>query len=246
MNHFAKTISDTVLPGRLHLPLRYYYRLFHAAHEEEMFFVTNCLKSRRRLVDVGANKGMYSYYFRKRMRDIDAFEPLLEMVRMLKPYEEHNLRIHNCALSDTSGSVRFNIPLDEHGRMIPDMASIEAREGAVEMRDIDVRTLDSFGFDDVDLLKIDVEGHELKVLRGARETIRECRPTILVEVEQRHLDFDMGLVFDELLDQGYEGHFIDDGGMRSLSEFDVEEHQTSRLGNASKRKYINNFIFTPV
>ncbi|AXQ69799.1 methyltransferase [Caulobacter phage CcrSC] len=42
-------------------------------------------------------------------------------------------------------------------------------------------TLDSFGLEDVDYLKIDVEGFELRVLRGAEATIERFRPVIVIE-----------------------------------------------------------------
>jgi len=43
------------------------------------------------------------------------------------------------------------------------------------------KTLDSFVFEDVDYIKIDVEGHELKVLQGATNTIKTYNPLIVVE-----------------------------------------------------------------
>jgi FkbM family methyltransferase len=48
------------------------------------------------------------------------------------------------------------------------------------------RTLDSFNFQDVDLIKIDVEGTELFVLQGAVDTIRRCQPVVQVELRDTH------------------------------------------------------------
>ena len=47
--------------------------------------------------------------------------------------------------------------------------------------DIPMRRLDDFNFQDVDFLKIDCEGYELFVLRGATELLKRCRPCIIVE-----------------------------------------------------------------
>jgi FkbM family methyltransferase len=44
------------------------------------------------------------------------------------------------------------------------------------------RTLDSFNFERVDLVKIDVEGMELDVLEGAEQTIRRCKPQMAIEI----------------------------------------------------------------
>jgi hypothetical protein len=46
----------------------------------------------------------------------------------------------------------------------------------------EARTIDSFGFSDVSLIKIDVEGHEKAVLLGAAQTIRTQHPTIFIEI----------------------------------------------------------------
>lgn len=47
---------------------------------------------------------------------------------------------------------------------------------------VELRTLDSFGFDNVSLIKIDVEGYENEVLAGATQLIRASRPVILIEI----------------------------------------------------------------
>jgi len=53
---------------------------------------------------------------------------------------------------------------------------------------VNIRTLDSFGYTDVSFIKIDVEGYEYRVLQGAEETIKNFRPTILVEQNKGNLD----------------------------------------------------------
>ena len=55
-------------------------------------------------------------------------------------------------------------------------------KGNAREKQVEQRTLDSFYFDTVDLIKIDVEGHEYRVLKGAKKTIDKCSPTIIIEV----------------------------------------------------------------
>ena len=62
-----------------------------------------------------------------------------------------------------------------------------------------VRTLDSFSLDDVTLLKVDVEGHEVELLNGATQTIRRNRPVVLIEVKDRN----RSAVSDYFRDRGY-------------------------------------------
>ena len=61
------------------------------------------------------------------------------------------------------------------------------KDDTVEIRpskyrtDVPVYTLDSFEFDGVDFVKVDVEGYELKVLQGALKTIDKYKPMIVIE-----------------------------------------------------------------
>ena len=84
---------------------------------------------------------------------------------------------------------------------------MEAREPPFEKRKVEVRTLDSFGFTDVDLIKIDVEGHEYSVLEGSLLTIQRCKPILLIEIEQRHISRPIKEVFSLVMNQGYDGLF---------------------------------------
>jgi hypothetical protein len=74
---------------------------------------------------------------------------------------------------------------------------------------IETRTLDSFNFDKVDLIKIDVEGLELSVLDGARETIGKFHPKIILETHTKELykksieflkDFNYNLKFNKKIE----------------------------------------------
>lgn len=56
----------------------------------------------------------------------------------------------------------------------------------------ELRTIDSFGFRNVSLIKMDVEGYEDAVLAGAKETIQRERPVLLVEIQGGH-NFDVTL-----------------------------------------------------
>ena len=121
--------------------------------------------------------------------------------------------------------------------------------GASEEITVRVSTLDGFAFDDVDLIKIDVEGHELSVLRGAIQTLQRCRPALIVEIEQRHLDRNghaMRDVFDFIGALDYDAFFIEPGRerrVRPISEFSYERHQQSHVGHVDDPSYVNNFVF---
>lgn len=126
------------------------------------------------LVDVGAMIGNHTTFFARFLPHtaIHAFEPIAANRRVLRanvaPFP--TVTVHPVALSSKAGTVLMSAPAGNLGH-----ASIGAG------RPVKAMTLDSFAFQDVNLLKIDVEGHEPEVLAGARDTIARCRPLILIE-----------------------------------------------------------------
>jgi hypothetical protein len=106
-------------------------------------------------------------------------------------------------------------------------------------------TLDSFGFTNVGFVKIDVEGHEEAVLRGAQMTLARDMPNIIIEIEERHAPGATTAVPEFLRTIGYSGYYIDESQIVDIAIFLYERDQP--LGNISggmkSGRYINNFIF---
>jgi FkbM family methyltransferase len=104
-----------------------------------------------------------------------AFEPQRKIYREL---------VHNLELNQLTQVVPLRYALSsepgilEMTYMVNDAASYVGKG-----RDkVEGRTVDSFGFSDISLMKIDVEGHEAHVLRGAKKTIEAFHPVIIVEI----------------------------------------------------------------
>lgn len=154
------------------------------------------MKTRRRYVDIGAHVGLWAMWVCRYFERTTCFEPVPLHVRLM----ELNMppagrggadwECHQVALSDANeGWVDMEVAADETGSFhVHDPRRPEGdadpRQGhgeIVTVPHVPVRTLDSFGYDDVDCVKIDVEGWELPVVRGAAETIRRCRPVVVVE-----------------------------------------------------------------
>ncbi len=143
-------------------------------------------------IDVGANEGLYSYKFAKWFGTVEAFEPNPEMARRLRQYGARNVRVHEVALSSSARQADLHVPVtargfELHGWGTIEATALEAREGRTVP--VQVRTLDSFQFDNVAVIKIDVEGHERDVLIGAGDTIDRCRPVVLTEVKAESCRF---------------------------------------------------------
>jgi FkbM family methyltransferase len=128
-------------------------------------------QSFRHAIDVGAFSGQWSLAMAERFARVTAFEPLPRAAKRWRRRMAGTTAIlHEIALADRPGSARM--------AKLPTSKPYIVRDRCGDVR---VETLDSFGFDDVDLLKIDAEGADALIIAGAQETIRRCRPVMIVE-----------------------------------------------------------------
>lgn len=215
-------------------------------HEPEIALLPLLPNSHALAVDAGANKGVYLYHLCRRFQRVVAFEPLPEMSAFLASAAPANAEVHRLALSDAAGQAEIRMP-----RGYNELASLEPQSAAVAAgaeivaHVTELATLDSFGLGPVGLLKIDVEGHELKVLDGARTTLQRFHPTVLIEVEERHSRGGIARVREMLEGLGYEGYFLDGHRMRPIAEFDPahDQNETALARSVKVGRYINNFIY---
>lgn len=197
--------------------------------------------------DVGANKGSYLYWMARWSGHVVAFEPQPGLAGYLKAIAGglalRNVTIEQKGVSHHSGVLTLYMPSADSPE-----ASLEPIDGARKI-DVPVVALDDYfaGGERLAVLKVDVEGHELGVFRGAERILREDRPVLLFECEQRHLR--EGSVFDcfrHLEARGYQGWFIHGRALEPVAEFDLAIHQR-QSGERFWRSpdYSNNFLFVP-
>lgn len=130
-------------------------------------------KSRRNCCDVGAHVGLFSYWMARDFDHIEAFEPIAEHRECFVKNMGKRMRkidLHEFALGKKYKKVSFATPEGSSGGT-----------HVIGSGDIEMRHLDSFKLKDIDFLKIDCEGYELQVCQGAKKTILECKPCIMVE-----------------------------------------------------------------
>ena len=116
--------------------------------------------------------------------------------------------------------------------------------GATHAATVSLTTLDDYFGPrpevSIDLIKCDVEGHELEVFRGGEGLLKSQAPILMVEIDQRHLrSHSVRDVFDYLGRLGYRGSFFLKGKRQPIERFDLAVHQDRGSGI-----YVNNFIFT--
>lgn len=207
------------------------------------------LTDRRKIsIDVGAAEGSYTARLVPLSKAVIAFEPLPQWIEALRQTfrDTHIVRIEPVALTDVRGEVSLRVPGSLFRSTIDPENSLRgcADVGAVN---VPARTLDQYDFRGVGFLKIDVEGHEIAVLRGASKTLARERPKILIEVEEQHHPGSIGEVFRLLQTHRYRGQFLLNGTLQPIESFDANVHQNVRNLSASGERvgtYINNFIFT--
>ena len=167
------------------------------------------------IIDAGANIGYHTVKFAKLGKLVHAFEPILDTYNFLSgniAVNELSNKIipYNIALGDTDGvgeidSIENMEALNLH--FTKAKLDVTRNSGSTSIKqseegDITIAKLDNFDIKP-DLIKIDVEGYEGKLLSGAIRTIMTNLPIILIEI---HKDENFDSTIDKLLNLGYRIH----------------------------------------
>jgi FkbM family methyltransferase len=245
MLNFLKIKIRDLLPKKHQVPIKYWYSWIGGKLEPEMKLLESIVLRSDKVIDVGGNRGVYAYQLWKLAASVEVFEPNPLCSDVLKAWAEDkpSVRINSVALSSRSGYADLHIPIDKSGTEHDSSASIENTYAHVRDQTVQVKTLDSYRFEGVSLIKIDVEGHEYSVIEGAKATLLSSKPALLIEIEQRHINRPINEVFDKILSLGYQGYFVGLYGLNSLDKFSVSLHQSMEKFSVNNRNYINNFLF---
>lgn len=184
-----------------------------------------------RVIDVGANIGETAMQLARRVGssgEVVAFEPDPRMFEVASRNISLNslpsLRLEKLALSDESGDVLIDCPTERNpgGNRIR-----SSRFSGNGSRARSERLETYWGDRSVDLIKIDVEGFELRVLKGAEKVLRAHRPMLFVELSDENLR-EQGTCAREVLEYlaslGYESKRADDGKQLNPSDSYVGVH----------------------
>jgi len=128
------------------------------------------VKQWRVCLDIGSNIGQWTRPLAKRFQSVVCFEPNPNFRECFeKNIQEKNVLLWPYGLSNKEHKAK------------QDFNSTVLHE---EDGDIDCRTLDSFGLTNIDFVKIDVDGFEIPLLNGARETLSKNDPVINIEMKR--------------------------------------------------------------
>ena len=201
--------------------------------------------------DIGANKGSFIYWLSRWVGHgrVIAFEPQPDLARRLADVCHatglQNVTVEAKAVYSHSGEKDLFLPAGHQPGASLQRTALEA-EGFTTLSVPLVSLDDYFDADDrIALLKIDVEGAELGVFKGAERILRQHAPLLVFECENRHLSpGNVWDVFSYLTGLGYEGSFISGDDVLPMAQFDAAVHQRQDGEWFFKRKdYCNNFVF---
>ncbi len=216
-------------------------------------YILQNIKAGQTVLDIGCHKAGYLYFMQQKVGStgkVVAFEPQSLLHNYIKKIiavcNWKNVKVEHLALSDSKGVVTLFIPSNKKSKASSPGATIVNQTNTENIditEQVNTNTLDDYCTENnlqPNLLKIDVEGNELRVLVGGIETIKKHKPKIIIECEARHVGKEKVLeTFKYLLQLGYKGYFIEDVNKIALDKFDFEQHQNTN----NMHHYCNNFVF---
>ncbi|HEX3151469.1 MAG TPA: FkbM family methyltransferase [Gemmataceae bacterium] len=231
----------------------YARKLMSATPEAEMAVLRHLTPPGGCAIDLGANFGLYTRFFAAAVGSdgvVHAVEPVSPMYDVLRSNVNRlglsQVRTHPVAVSDATRTVNMVIPRYTSGGSNFYEARI-ARKSSRGMKSIRVpgiRLDDLFArLPRIDVVKCDVEGHELNVLRGAETILHRHRPAWLLEISGNPDDTSSSAaeVVDLMRSEGYEiyhfdGHRVEprERGMRAVNYFFLRPEHLGRLPQEMK------------
>jgi FkbM family methyltransferase len=241
----VKRVAFNLLPSSWRLPIRVAWMRVTGTLEPEARSIPSLVPPGGTGLDIGANHGVYSYFMVRHFDRVVAFEPQAACLDTLRSWAHGRVEVRQVALSDHRGEGQLAVPV-KSGVPLTGYARLDAPvDGVTSRLQVPVERLDDQALDNVRFIKIDVEGHELFVLRGAEQLLERDHPVLLVEIEQRHLDGGLSVadVAGYLTDRGYECFFRVGDAWTEFDEFQLDRHQVpTRVGEPG---YVNMFLFVP-
>jgi FkbM family methyltransferase len=223
---------------------------------DELTFLT-ALHRPGTLVDVGAHEGLLTLPLAALPgARVLAFEPLATARAVLAQAaaDRPNITIRPEALGEAPGTLPLSTPvLDgipqwQWASTAKGYAAYETASVTIRREPVQVITLDSLGIPDCTAIKIDAEGAEYAILRGARNTLARCRPILTLELEERHAEGCTWAVPAFLDALGYETAFAHAGRWHPMEALNRPTMQRASPNPAifeASNPYIFNFYAWP-
>lgn len=177
---------------------------------EFLDYIRNNFPKQKNIIDIGSNIGNHALFFAEFIEydKIYCFEPQIDNVNILREnMKDKQTEIYDIALSDVIGEkTLYNSQQGNSGGFSLECYDHPTSKSYKVLDSINVRTLDSYNFENISMIKIDVESHELPVLNGAKDTIIRNKPIIFLE--------DLSYDFPKMFEKNRFNQFFNDIGYK--------------------------------
>ena len=214
-------------------------------YEKELSLIERFANKSRDAIDGGVYRGGYSLKLSQNCKFVHSFEPN----PLLFPYLSKNLekiikniKLYNLALSNKDSETVLKLPIRSRSIFKDNIeelyqlgaASIHPNNEFENFKKVPVNTekLDNLSINNIGFIKIDVEGHELEVIEGAKKTIIKNKPILLIEIEKRHSKRSVEETIGFINNLNYNCYFVKDEDLRPIVEL-------------NDKNLVNNFFFLP-
>lgn len=203
-----KEIPQLVIFSHDHIGNR--INVFGRYENDDLFYLESLIKSRKLgggvCLDVGANIGNHALFFSDFFQQVHAFEPAQTPFNLLKINAalKNNIYCYQIGLSDNCATLKLSTPIDNIG--MGSLSLTATTTTTTIVTDVNVKTLDSIESLQkikIEIMKVDVEGHELAVITGASQTIKKNKPIILFEQQAEEFELGTSKVIEKLRSYGY-------------------------------------------
>ena len=225
-------------------PFRFYYKYRAKKYAKyktpELNLIQYLVNKNENSVDIGANLGLFTYFLSKYSKNVFAFEPSPNPLRYLPRLIDSNVRLYQIAISNEDQIMELLIPKSQKGWSSngATLKKIDVKNGM--KINVDCKTIDSFNFSKIGLIKIDVEGAEKEVLEGAKNTINKFKPNLIIENEIIHQKNTNDL-FSIIADFDYEIYYLEAGKLININD-QLDIHHLQKKPESKLIGYIQNFI----
>ncbi len=186
----------------LYSNIKHEFKYLNEKFNVDAMLADQFIKKNSLVIDVGANIGYCALqYLKNGAERVDAYEPNCEIFRRLKRLKINELNAFNLAISDLNGESNLFISQSHNQghtlekKIVDDFRWIFPEN--LKKQKVKLKTLDTIYCrgEIFDFIKIDVEGHELKILKGGNLFFKRCKKAILqIEIYNKESD----QVFEEL------------------------------------------------
>lgn len=233
-------------------------RFFNKPVEPEIKIINTLTNENLASIDIGVYRGVYSYYLLKSSIHVYSFEANSNLIKNLKKsfLGYKNITIENYAVSSSSGESMLRIPYRtnksnySHDEEMYELglATIH-KDNSLDKKKFNEYKVNKISIDDynfqhkIGFIKIDVEGHELEIVKGGLNTIKKFKPNLLIEIEESHSGTKLIDTINFIESLGYDCFMLDYSNY-SLIKLDKDNIYTYLKKNFDN--YLQyNFIFKP-